>query len=136
MFLIGSLPFSSSWACLQSAACRPAYSPRSGESRTGSILLSHGLAAVVSLVLELTFGIGEPSFYHETKRRCYDVPIPITRRVQSRFARCSRQRISVTRSRPSSGSRRSACARRRSRSDSRGLNHCENSKNHPLLVVR
>src|SRR5438552_11552620 len=62
MFLIGSLPFSSSWACLQSAACRPAYSPRSGESRTGSILLSHGLAAVVSLVLELTFGIGEPSF--------------------------------------------------------------------------
>ena len=37
---------------------------------------------------------------------------PPARRPRSRFARCSRRRTSAPSSRPSSGSKRSACARR------------------------
>ena len=45
----------------------------------------------------------------EWVKRC---PNPMAGRPRSRFARCSRRRTSVPSSRPSSGSRRSACARR------------------------
>ena len=47
------------------------------------------------------------------------VPIPITTGVKSRFVRCSRRRISGLSLRPSSGSKRSACARRWPRRNSR-----------------